>query len=150
MIEWKTGNILDAAGEPYHSIVIPVNLQGVLGAGLARQFRDRFPDAARDYIHACRNTRIPRVMGRYWYSRGNDFIFFPTKDHWIDKSNLQNIIDCIDDMITENAVCEEYSKISFPKIGCGLGGLRWEDVRPHIIRFADAFSGTTYIYGEPE
>ena len=130
MIEYVQGDILDAQTE---AIVNPVNCVGVSGAGLALQFRDRFPTAQRLYREACEKGVME--LGRMFVVETNGqfpyVIYFPTKKHWKDKSKLDDIIAGLEDLAR---VIEAYNvrSISLPALGCGLGGLLWEDVKVEI------------------
>lgn len=103
------GNIFDSNA---HYIVIPVNCVGVMGAGLARQFAETFPNTA-PYIRKKIQGMAPGM-----YIKDHTFIFATTKDHWKDPSKKEWIVDILYDFKQlENA------SIAIPPLGCGLGGL---------------------------
>ena len=105
MIQSASGDIFAL---PAHTIVNPVNCVGVMGRGLALQFKRRHPDAYRAIAH------------------------FPTKRHWRDPSRLDDIRTGLDDLaaaIARRAI----PSIAIPPLGCGLGGLPWQDVEPLIV-----------------
>lgn len=135
MIE-KTGNILASGADV---LVIPVNTKGVAGAGLALAAKKRFPRWFRDYAgHCqCRNLRagdallhpaevvdMPRIVS------------IATKDHWRDPSRLGWVARGLD---TFAALMEQLrpESVAVPAVGCSLGGLRWQDVRPLIVVAAE-------------
>lgn len=139
MIQYKTGNILDSGAEAY---VNPVNCVGVMGAGLAKQFKKRFPDNFKEYKSEC--DRMEVMLGKCLFFDYRNvinldisknypvwIINFPTKYHWKDQSKIECIEQALDDMIIQaniNGHGGIYS-IAMPRVGCGLGGLEWEDVK---------------------
>lgn len=117
------------------ALVNPVNCVGVMGKGLALQFKMRDPDLYESYRIACQLEHI-RIGYSYVYfsSKLQKYIInFPTKVHWKDSSQLEYIEQGMKDFV--NRVIPEYNlkTIAFPKIGCGLGGLPWKEVKQIII-----------------
>ncbi len=123
--------------------VIPVNCVGVLGAGLAKQFRDRRPKEAYKYYQYCEAKVL--ALGNPTFIRTSDkfpkcICLFPTKNHWREKSKLDSIelgLIQVRGNITyriKEGLDEEPVSIAVPKLGCGLGGLNWSDVKPLIER----------------
>lgn len=132
MIHFKIGDIFQQKTEAY---INPVNCVGVMGAGLALQFKKRFPDNFKEYEKVCKNKEL--IIGKMFIYKTDIYnpkyiINFPTKNHWKDKSKLE-YIDI--GLISLKSAIEQYniSSISIPKIGCGLGGLKWIDVKNKII-----------------
>lgn len=129
-IEPGTGNLLEADVD---ALVNPVNTQGVMGKGLALQFKRAFPDVFQSYVRACKAGEV--VTGKVHVVRRSvapRFILgFPTKQHWRHPSKLEYIRDGLDDLVQQVRALEIQS-IAIPPLGCGLGGLAWEDVRPLI------------------
>lgn len=126
-------DILRSAAE---ALVNPVNCVGVMGAGLAKQFKAAFPDNFEAYEAACRRGEIS--PGRiHAFDRGPDcmprwVINFPTKRHWREASRLDDIekgLDSLEETIRKLGI----RSLAIPPLGCGLGGLDWDDVRPRII-----------------
>ena len=132
MIKYKNGNIFD---EDVEAIVNTVNCVGVMGRGLALQYKKTFPDNFKAYLIACKNGEvIPGKM--YVYNTGQIFnpkyiINFPTKRHWKAKSKIEDISNGLDDLVR---VIREYNikSIAIPPLGSGLGGLNWKDVKDLI------------------
>ena|SRR5690606_1843967 len=94
-------------------ILIPVNKVGVMGAGIARQFKNKHPQGYKDYVAWCeRGSPLPYL----WENYG----FFPTKKHWKDKSHYQQIKQ---DLLKFFALDDTIESIAIPPLGCGLGGL---------------------------
>lgn len=118
---------------PAQVITNPVNTVGVMGAGLAKAFKLRFPTLDRAYRKMCYNGKLQ--TGRPILARntngGPDILLFPTKQDWRNPSRYEYIeLGCA-------YIAEHYSKwnitsIAFPALGCGLGGLNWNEVRKII------------------
>lgn len=131
------------------ALVNPVNCVGVMGKGLARQFRNRYPEMDRQYRQDC-NRRLlqPGTVRAYPVSPNRTIICLPTKRHWREPSRLRDIaagLDALADWIADNPV----AGVAIPPLGTGLGGLRWDAVRPLIVRFADRFPDATTELYEP-
>lgn len=132
MIQDATGNILDAKVD---ALVNPVNCVGVMGAGLALSFKRKYPAMFIDYEASCLDGLV-HVGHMHVYFLGcvappQYIINFPTKDHFRNDSTEANIELGLRDLVR---VIEEQSiqTIAVPRLGCGLGGLDWKDVRPLI------------------
>lgn len=129
MIKDVTGDILCARTE---ALVNPVNCVGVMGKGLAAQFKRRFPHAFDLYASACAISAI-RLGLVTIYDAGNCYVVnFPTKGHWRDKSKISDIECGLLDLRAVVCSCEIRS-IAIPALGCGLGGLKWDVVRAAIV-----------------
>ncbi|MFC5830035.1 macro domain-containing protein [Nonomuraea insulae] len=134
MIEEVRGNMLDADVE---AAVNTVNTVGVMGKGVALQFKQAFPQNYRAYKAACASGEVQ--LGRMFVHDNGRLdnpryiINFPTKDHWRSKSRLEDIERGLGDLVQ---VIREYeiTSIAIPALGCGNGGLSWESVRPIIIK----------------
>jgi O-acetyl-ADP-ribose deacetylase (regulator of RNase III) len=133
MIEFKSGNLLEADVD---ALVNTVNTVGVMGKGIALQFKQAFPGNFAAYEKAAQREEI--VTGKMFvyelgqFSRPYYIINFPTKRHWRARARLDDIkaglVDLIQ-VIRQKNICS----IAIPPLGCGFGGLDWEDVRPMIF-----------------
>lgn len=132
MIELKEGDILHADAE---ALVNTVNCVGIMGRGIALQFRKAFPENYKAYKVVCDRKQLhPGMMLVHDLNRLTNpryIINFPTKRHWKDKSRIEDIKAGL------NALVEEVRKrnirsLAVPPLGCGLGGLEWKEVRPMI------------------
>ena len=131
MIEYKKGNLLESEAE---ALVNTVNCVGVMGKGIALQFKQAYPDNFKEYEKACKNNMVmPGKM--FVVDTGSMFnpryiINFPTKRHWKGKSKIEDIQSGLIDFIE---IIREYGirSVAIPPLG-GNGGLNWEDVRPLI------------------
>lgn len=112
-----------------HWIVNPINCVGVMGGGLARDFKIKFPEMNAEYEALCEDHEI--VPGQMWIWK--DYVVnFPTKNHYKYPSKLKYIIDGMLDLANQ-IIKHNVESIAIPKLGCGLGGLEWEEVKPFII-----------------
>ena len=128
-------------------LVNPVNCVGVMGKGLALQFRNRYPAVYQSYRRDCQNGLLrPGTVRAYVADETRIVICLPTKRHWRDNSRLSDITDglaALADWTERHPV----PGIAIPPLGAGLGRLRWPDVKPRIVDYADRFPQmTTEIY----
>ena len=129
MIEFTTGNIFEADVD---ALVNTVNCVGVMGRGLALQFKRAFPANFKAYKDACDADQV-KVGEMFVFETGQLtnprwIINFPTKRHWRSKSRLEDVdagLFALADEIQSLAI----QSIAIPPLGCGLGGLNWPDVR---------------------
>ena len=131
MIELATGNLLEYEAD---ALVNTVNCVGVMGKGIALQFKQAFPENTKAYEKACRANELHpgkmlvvptgRISPKY-------VINFPTKQHWKGKSKLAYIKAGLKALVEE--VQERHvTSIALPPLGCGNGGLDWSEVYPLI------------------
>ncbi|WP_262407508.1 type II toxin-antitoxin system antitoxin DNA ADP-ribosyl glycohydrolase DarG [Pseudomonas simiae] len=132
------GNLLEAAAE---ALINTVNTEGVMGKGIALQFKQAFPEMFKDYQFACKRKEVE--LGKvYIYDLGGLVggprwvVNFPTKGHWRSKSKIDSIKNGLDDLV-DSIIKLGIRSIAVPPLGCGLGGLDWRDVEP-VIRAAFA------------
>ncbi|MCS5694142.1 macro domain-containing protein [Cyanobium sp. FGCU-6] len=142
MIQPASGDILEA---PAEALVNTVNCVGVMGRGIALQFKTAFPDNFKQYAKACKRQEVQ--PGRMFVTttnllQGPRFIInFPTKRHWRGKSRIEDIDSGLHDLAR---VIQELqiSSIAIPPLGCGLGGLAWPLVKARILK---AFEGLGHV-----
>lgn len=145
MISYTVGNIFDS---DCYALVNPVNCVGVMGAGLAAQFRNRYPEMFWDYQEVCSLGLLKPGLIHSYDENNKLIINFPTKDHWKDKSLIQYIDSGLETLIgyvQRNKV----DSIAIPPLGCGLGGLDWKVVKPKIENAANKMNIRVVIY-EPK
>ncbi|MDM8535289.1 macro domain-containing protein [Desulfobacterales bacterium HSG17] len=129
MIELVRGNLLEADAE---AIVNTVNCIGYMGKGIALQFKKAFPDNFKAYQKACRIKEVR--PGRMFIFKTDSLvnpkyiINFPTKRHWRGKSKIEDIKDGLNSL-SKQVIDLKIKTIAIPPLGCGLGGLDWQEVR---------------------
>ncbi len=132
MIEYKKGNIL---AENVEAIVNTVNCVGIMGRGIALQFKNTFPDNFKAYATACKQNEVqPGRMFIYETRRLTNphyIVNFPTKRHWKGKSRMEDV-DAGLVALAEEIRARNIRSIAIPPLGSGLGGLDWSSVRPRI------------------
>lgn len=131
-LKYVEGDILDAKTQV---VVNTVNCKGVMGKGLALQFKKKHPQMYDDYRLKCEKGEITighldlyKGIPRYW------ILNFPTKKHWRNKSKLEYIEKGLQEFKEKY---EEWgiTSIAFPRLGCQQGGLNWDDVKPVIEKY---------------
>ena len=127
----KIGDIFESKCS---TIVNTVNCVGVMGKGIALEFKKRYPEMFRQYIEKCKTGEVKAgIPYVYQNTDGTIIINFPTKEHWRSPSHLSYIIDGLDWFV---AHYQNYGidNIAFPPLGCGNGGLTWKIVGPIMYR----------------
>jgi O-acetyl-ADP-ribose deacetylase (regulator of RNase III) len=150
MIEEGRGNLLFADVD---ALVNTVNTVGVMGKGIALQFKRAFPANYRAYREACARGEV-RLGRMFMFDSGvpgprRYIVNFPTKDHWRSRSRLDDIragLDALVDDVAERGI----TSIAIPALGCGNGGLAWADVRPLIERAAARMPDVRTVVFAPE
>jgi len=132
MIELAHGNMLEADAE---ALVNTVNCVGLMGKGIALQFKQAYPDNFRAYEKACRSHQV-RPGHMFVHETGQMMnpryiVNFPTKRHWRGMSRLDDIRTGLKALVDEVDRLGVQS-IAVPPLGCGNGGLNWWEVRPLI------------------
>ena len=138
MVELTRGNLFESDAE---ALVNTVNCVGVMGKGIALQFKQAFPENFNDYAKACKAKKV-RLGEMFFFSLNKLYnpkyiVNFPTKDHWRSKSRIQDIETGLEDL-KRIVVEKEIKSIAIPPLGSGLGGLSWPKVKEKIEKaFAD-------------
>lgn len=132
MLELIEGNLLEADAD---ALVNTVNTEGVMGKGVALQFAKKFPEMLVAYKAACKAGEVQpgrmHVFEREEMFRPRYIINFPTKRHWRTRSRIEDIEAGLAALAREIGRLDIRS-IALPPLGCGNGGLDWEDVFPRI------------------
>ena len=142
MLIYRRTSLLES---PAQTLVNTVNCVGVMGKGLAQAFKDREPAMFSAYKKVCEQGLLE--PGKLWLWRGADSwtLNFPTKKHWRNPSKL----DWIESGLKKFASAYEVQgikEISFPRLGCGNGGLDWEDVRPLMEHYLQPLPIPIFIH----
>lgn len=148
MIVPTHGDLLAADAD---ALVNAVNCVGVMGRGLAAQFKRAHPANFRIYAAACKRGEV--VPGRMLIvetstPRPRWIVNFPTKRHWRNPSQLDDI-DAGLAALLDDVRRLGMRSIAVPPLGCGLGGLDWNAVRPRIERAFAALPDTAVLLYEP-
>ena len=150
MIRFTTGDIL---AEDAEALVNTVNCVGVMGRGIALQFKKAFPENFRVYADACargevRPGRSMFVFETRQLTNPRYIINFPTKRHWRGNSRIEDIDAGLKDLVM--VIRErDIRSIAVPPLGSGLGGLEWSDVRPRIEKALHGFNDLDVVVFEP-
>ncbi len=159
----KTGDILN---EDTQAWVNAVNCVGVMGRGVALAFKNKHQENFKEYAKACAKGEVkPGKIFRFQFKptshqmecfdKGNNmlngsngefrYIYnFPTKQHWRQKSQLTYIKDGLADL-KRTIEQDEIRSIAIPALGCGLGGLDWNEVRPLITEYLNGIDHLDYL-----
>ena len=149
MIRVKTGDIL---AEDAEALVNTVNCVGVMGRGIALQFKKAFPENFSAYAEACERGEVRPgrmfVFETLQLTNPRYIINFPTKRHWRGNSRIEDIQAGLTDLVA--ALRErQIRSIAVPPLGSGLGGLEWSDVRPLIEKALRGFNDLDVVIFEP-
>ena len=151
MIEILEG--VDIFESPANSIVIPVNCVGVMGKGLALQYKNKDHSGFMIYKDYCDRGKMkigcPVIVSCSY--RSHNVIFFPTKNHWRENSKLEYIISGLTNLQLDGWNSPHkyiaLESISFPKIGCGEGKLDWDkQVKPLIFAILGMTNKKIYLH----
>lgn len=147
-MNWTQGDLLRDESE---AIVNTVNCVGVMGRGIALQFKNAYPENFKAYARACKADEVQ--PGRMFVTETGEFapryiVNFPTKRHWRGKSRMADVeagLEALRNWIEEKGI----KSIALPPLGAGLGGLDWEAVKSCIIEALDGLEGVAVTVYEP-
>lgn len=149
MIEFRTGDIFSADVE---ALVNTVNCVGVMGRGIALQFKNNFPANFKAYAAASARDQVQPgkmfVFETGTLTNPKFIINFPTKRHWRGKSRMEDI-DAGLTALVEEIRNRGIRSIAIPPLGSGLGGLDWAEVRPRIEEALRGIANLNVIVFEP-
>ncbi len=147
MIHYRTGNLLDSEAE---ALVNTVNTVGVMGKGIALQFKNMFPNNFKQYANACKEKEV--MIGKLLVTeeetllRGKKIIInFPTKTNWRLPSEY-NYIDAGMAELVKLIKAKNIKSIAIPPLGSGNGGLDWNKVKAIIEKDLSDLACDIYIY----
>ncbi|WIV12105.1 macro domain-containing protein [Proteiniborus sp. MB09-C3] len=142
MLTYIKGDIFSS---PAQVLVNTVNTVGVMGKGIALEFKNRYPEMFKVYQEICddNNLEIGKLM--LWKKDKRWILLFPTKRHWRSPSKIEYIEKGLEKFV------QSYEKlgvesIAFPKLGCGNGGLDWDVVGPMMEKYLKNLPIQVYIY----
>ena len=150
MITYKTGDFL---AEDVEALVNTVNCVGVMGRGIALQFKNAFPENFKDYAVACKIDKVR--PGQMYIVETNTLtnpkyiINFPTKRHWRGKSRMEDIEAGLCDLVKQIKQ-RNIKSVAIPPLGSGLGGLNWNEVKSLIENAVQELVDVEIIIYEPK
>lgn len=142
MLKFLTGDILESSAE---CLVNTVNCEGYMGKGIAYQFKLRFPLNNKKYQKACKDGSLRIGTLHYLKEDGKWIVNFPTKDKWREKSKIEYIHTGLTELIKLLPNLNVRS-LAIPPLGCGNGGLNWNDVKPIITSYLTQFADSMDIF----
>lgn len=143
MIELKYGNIFDSEAEV---LLNPVNTDGIMGKGLAYQFKIKYPQNFKIYYNKCKNFELE--IGKeliYSFENGKYIVNFPTKKTWKENSKLEYITIGLN-LLREFIIKNNINSVAIPPLGAGNGKLDWNLVKYEIIQFCNSFDNDKYKF----
>jgi O-acetyl-ADP-ribose deacetylase (regulator of RNase III) len=152
MIGFHPGlNIFDSHADV---LVNAVNRVGVMGGGIAKAFKDRYPLMYQDYRAFCErqmNDHEDWVLHKWQGDeRGPIIANLATKDHWKNDSELslihEGMLQLVDFVVHKAITTKKSLRVAVPKLGCGLGNLEWDMVRPVIVADITTHAPDPYPY----
>jgi len=149
MVKYTQGNLLESDAE---AVVNTVNTVGIMGKGIALMFKKQFPLNFKDYARACNDGEVR--IGKMFVTENKELsgprwiINFPTKIHWRDKTRIEWIEEGLKDII--RVIREKKIRsIAIPPLGCGNGGLDWNNVCPLIESALEELDDVSAVVYEP-
>ncbi len=149
MLKLLKGDLFETEAE---ALVNTVNTVGVMGKGVALQSKRLFPDNYKAYAAACERGEL-EVGTVFVFDRGTldnprYIINFPTKRHWRGRSKIEYVRTGLQDL--ERQIRDlSIQSVAVPPLGCGYGGLDWDEVRPLIEESADRLPEVEFLVYEP-
>lgn len=137
------GNLFDSSAQ---TLVNTVNCVGIMGKGVALEFKRRFPEMFADYAARCERREVQ--LGRPYIYRSllpPHVLNFPTKGHWRGKTDLKNIVDGLEYLVAHYREME-ITSLAVPPLGCGNGQLEWRVVGPTLYRHLARLEVPVEIY----
>ena len=143
MVKVMIGDILKSKAQ---TLVNTVNCVGVMGKGIALEFRKLFPEMFDDYVARCKRKEV-RLGKPYLYKRliSPWILNFPTKDHWRSVSRVSDIIKGLE-FLLQNHKEWGITSLAIPPLGCGQGQLEWKIVGPTLFRHLKKFDISVELY----
>lgn len=131
MIKFTQGDIFQSKAQ---TVTATVNCVGIMGKGLAKEFRQRFPDMYKEYAKICRKGELKKGSFYLYKNLHVQILCFPTKDNWKGPSKYEFIEEGL------KTLKRDYKKLgidslAIPPLGCGIGGLEWSKVKELIIKY---------------
>lgn len=142
MITYFNGDIFTSSAQV---LVNPVNTVGVMGKGLALEFKKRYPNMFQAYEKACKKKQLSIGKLMLCYEQDYWILLFPTKVNWRYPSNLEYIESGLI-KFAQTYIDKGINSIAFPKLGCGYGELEWDKVKALMEKYLSDLPIEVYIY----
>jgi O-acetyl-ADP-ribose deacetylase (regulator of RNase III)/uncharacterized protein YwgA len=143
MVRVLIGDLFQSKAQTF---VNTVNCVGVMGKGIALEFKKRFPDMYEDYVRRCKAGQV-KLGQPYLYRRLMPpwILNFPTKDHWRSVARLQDIVRGLE-YLEHHYVEWGITSFAVPPLGCGEGQLEWRVVGPTLYRYLKRLTIPVELY----
>jgi len=143
MVKVLMGDILKSKAQ---TLVNTVNCVGIMGKGIALEFKDQFPDMFNDYVERCNRNEV-RLGKPYLYKRLTPpwILNFPTKGHWRSVSRIEDIVKGLKYLLVHYKEWE-ITSLAVPPLGCGQGQLEWKVVGPTLYRYVNQLDIPVELY----
>lgn len=142
MLSYMKGDLLSS---PAQVQVNTVNTVGVMGKGIALQYKNKYPDMFKAYQTLCEKKVLDVGTLYIWKSSEKWILLFPTKKHWRNPSKIEYIEMGLK-KFADNFERLGIESIAFPKLGCGNGNLEWAQVKPLMEKYLKNLPISVYIY----
>ncbi len=143
MLDYVLTNIFDS---PAQTLVNTVNTVGIMGKGIAAEYKRRYPDMFRRYRQHCKSGSLD-IGKLYLYKGDNKWVLnFPTKEHWRNPSKVEYLEAGLQKFVATYAA-HGITSVSFPQLGTGNGGLDWTRVvRPLMDKYLSDLAIPVFIH----
>ena len=135
----------DLLSSPAQVQVNTVNTVGVMGKGIALQFKKKYPEMFTAYQRVCEKQQLDTGKLYLWKSPEKWVLMFPTKKHWRNPSRMEYVESGLQKFV-DNYERLGIESIAFPKLGCGNGGLEWSAVKLIMEKYLRPLPISIYIY----
>ncbi|MBI3609804.1 MAG: macro domain-containing protein [Nitrospirae bacterium] len=143
MVKVLIGDLFQSEAQ---TLVNTVNCIGVMGKGIALQFKERFPDMYEDYVRRCKAGEVKLGQPYLYRSLMPPWVLnFPTKDHWRSVARLQDIVRGLE-YLERYYVEWGIASLAVPPLGCGEGQLEWRVVGSTLYRHLKRFTIPVELY----
>lgn len=142
MIKYIEGDLFSS---PAQTIVNTVNTVGVMGKGVALAFKQKYPEMFKAYQRVCDDNLLDVGKLMLWHGLDHWVLLFPTKKNWRNPSRIEYIEAGLKKFVDSYSL-KGINSIAFPRLGCGNGGLDWNNVKPLMEQYLSNISIPIYIH----
>lgn len=142
-IQFTRGNLFDSGAD---ILVNTVNCVGVMGKGIALEFKRRYPSMFDDYREACLREKVRPGELYVWRTKLDWVANVPTKRHWRDPSRYEDIDLGLLALGWYLRGLPHPWSVAIPALGCGNGGLDWAHVKPMMVDTLRSLPNTIYVF----